>query len=93
MTRCRTKISRCSRRCCSVLAILALIFIALAVHKVYLTQGLQSITFYTIIVWLTAFDASHAISPQPADVELFIYLLVAIVVNIGSVYSLPRPTD
>ncbi|MFJ7499699.1 CynX/NimT family MFS transporter [Serratia grimesii] len=61
--------------------------------QVALFMGLQSITFYTIIGWFSAFAASHGTSPQQAGFELFIYQLVAIVANFVMVFILPRARD
>ena len=36
-------------------------------------MGLQSIAFYTIIGWFSAFAASHGTSAQQAGFELFVY--------------------
>jgi CP family cyanate transporter-like MFS transporter len=56
-------------------------------------MGLQSITFYTIIGWFSAFAASHGTSPQQAGFELFIYQVVAIAANFVMVFILPRARD
>jgi CP family cyanate transporter-like MFS transporter len=61
--------------------------------QVALFMGLQSITFYTIIGWFSAFAASHGTSPQQAGFELFIYQLVAIAANFVMVFILPRARD
>lgn len=61
--------------------------------QVALFMGLQSITFYTIIGWFSAFAASQGTSPQQAGFELFIYQLVAIVANFVMVFILPRARD
>ncbi len=61
--------------------------------QVALFMGLQSITFYTIIGWFSAFAASHGTSPQQAGFELFIYQVVAIVANFFMVFILPRAHD
>jgi CP family cyanate transporter-like MFS transporter len=61
--------------------------------QVALFMGLQSITFYTIIGWFSAFAASHGTSPQQAGFELFIYQVVAIAANFVMVFILPRARD
>ncbi|WP_431225209.1 CynX/NimT family MFS transporter [Serratia sp. L9] len=61
--------------------------------QVALFMGLQSITFYTIIGWFSAFAASHGTSPQQAGFELFIYQMVAIIANFAMVFALPRSRD
>ncbi|AHY08978.1 MFS transporter [Serratia plymuthica] len=61
--------------------------------QVALFMGLQSITFYTIIGWFSAFAASHGTSPQQAGFELFIYQVVAIAANFAMVFILPRARD
>ncbi|RJF53511.1 MFS transporter [Serratia inhibens] len=61
--------------------------------QVALFMGLQSITFYTIIGWFSAFAASHGTSPQQAGFELFIYQMVAIAANFVMVFILPRARD
>lgn len=61
--------------------------------QVALFMGLQSITFYTIIGWFSAFAASHGTSPQQAGFELFVYQMVAIVANFVMVFALPRARD
>lgn len=61
--------------------------------QVALFMGLQSITFYTIIGWFSAFAASHGTSPQQAGFELFIYQVVAIAANFVMVFILPRAHD
>ncbi|MDW5513019.1 CynX/NimT family MFS transporter [Serratia proteamaculans] len=61
--------------------------------QVALFMGLQSITFYTIIGWFSAFAASHGTSPQQAGFELFIYQVVAIAANFVMVFILSRARD
>ncbi|WP_420542992.1 CynX/NimT family MFS transporter [Serratia odorifera] len=61
--------------------------------QVALFMGLQSVTFYTIIGWFSAFAASHGTSAQQAGFELFIYQVVAIVANFVMVIILPRARD
>ncbi|MFI8417439.1 CynX/NimT family MFS transporter [Serratia sp. NPDC078593] len=61
--------------------------------QVALFMGLQSVTFYTIIGWFSAFAVSHGTSPQQAGFELFIYQVVAIVANFFMVIILPRARD
>ncbi|CAI1108956.1 CynX/NimT family MFS transporter [Serratia entomophila] len=61
--------------------------------QVAMFMGLQSIAFYTIIGWFSAFAASHGTSPQQAGFELFIYQVVAIVANFVMVFILPRARD
>ena len=61
--------------------------------QVALFMGLQSITFYTIIGWFSAFAASHGTSPQQAGFELFINQVVAIAANFVMVFILPRARD
>ncbi len=61
--------------------------------QVALFMGLQSITFYTIIGWFSAFAASHGTSPQQAGFELFVYQIVAIAANFVMVFALPRARD
>ncbi|CAI1993815.1 CynX/NimT family MFS transporter [Serratia liquefaciens] len=61
--------------------------------QVALFMGLQSITFYTIIGWFSAFAASHGTSPQQAGFELFIYQVVAIAANFVMMFILPRARD
>ena len=41
--------------------------------QVAMFMGLQSIAFYTIIGWFSAFAASHGTSAQQAGFELFVY--------------------
>ncbi|CAI1185786.1 Inner membrane transport protein YeaN [Serratia ficaria] len=61
--------------------------------QVAMFMGLQSITFYTIIGWFSAFAASHGTSPQQAGFELFVYQVVAIAANFVMVFLLPRARD
>lgn len=61
--------------------------------QVAMFMGLQSIAFYTIIGWFSAFAASHGTSAQQAGFELFVYQVVAIVANFVMVVILPRARD
>lgn len=61
--------------------------------QVAMFMGLQSIAFYTIIGWFSAFAVSHGASAQQAGFELFVYQVVAIVANFVMVVILPRARD
>ncbi len=61
--------------------------------QVAMFMGLQSIAFYTIIGWFSAFAASYGTSAQQAGFELFVYQVVAIVANFVMVVILPRAHD
>lgn len=61
--------------------------------QIALFMGLQSITFYTIVGWFSAFSASQGTSPQQAGFELFVYQIVAIFANFVMIFALPRVRD
>ena len=56
--------------------------------QVAMFMGLQSIAFYTIIGWFSAFAVSHGASAQQAGFELFVYQVVAIVATWASAVTL-----